>query len=103
MPCSPESYAALTLPDPLFMPMLRPRCSSIGSASRSKTELGNNNIVNGDKEVSVGEHSHEEKIALVLCSHMSTNQIWTASPRCQENKPEAITEKPPQQGSYNAC
>jgi hypothetical protein len=99
--CSPEPYAALTLLDPLFTPTLCPCHSSIGSASRLKTELGNNNIVNGDEEVSVGKRSHEETIALMLGSRTSAGQIWTASPRCWKNKPKAITEKPPRQGSYN--
>jgi hypothetical protein len=84
--------------DPSAAPTLPP---SIGSASRSKTELGNNNVINGDEEASVGKCSHKETIAIALCSRTSADQIWTASPRRWENKPKALTEKPPRQHGYN--
>jgi hypothetical protein len=85
MCCSPEPYAAPTLLDPSFTPMLLPCCSSVGSTSRSRAEQHNNNIVSRDEEESVEERSQEDSAAM---QHIpsSASQARTVRTGCKSDK-----------------
>jgi hypothetical protein len=87
--CSPEPYTTITLPDPLFTPMLHPSHSAVGSTSRLTNEQGNNDV-NRDKEESVKEHSPEDLVAPALPARMpvlATQTVPLHQPRNEALSP----------------